>query len=96
MTDEQNQPEPKRKRHYSSGHSGGSGRRRSSSRKPRSSGNKITVGQVLLLIWSIGAMFAFLWMLEDEQHAPLSVVIALSLATVVGLLLFFRTLRKKK
>lgn len=41
-------------------------------------------------------MFAFIYLLEDEQRAPLAPAIGLALATVVGLLLFFRSLRKKK
>ncbi|TCJ14259.1 hypothetical protein EPD60_09660 [Flaviaesturariibacter flavus] len=103
MTEElnqpQQQPEPRRRRHSSrsrhSGRSGSSGRRRSSSSRS-SSKSKITFGQVLLLVWSVVSMFAFIYLLEDEQQAPLGIAVLLGLATLVGLLLFFRTIPKKK
>jgi hypothetical protein len=97
MTEDQQQSESTRRRR-SSRHSGRShGRHGSSSRRSSdSSGGGINLTQVLLLIWSIAAMFGFVWFLEDEQHAPLSVAIGLAVATVLGLILFFRTLPRKK
>lgn len=92
------QPERRRRsRSSSSGHRRSSrGHRRRSSSKSSSTKNKFTLAQALLLVWSAATLGTLLYLINDVHRAPLPAVAGLAAAAVVGLLFFFRGLRKKK
>ena len=104
MSEEKQQqpnPEAPRRRHRSgrsSRHSRsrhGSSHRRSSSSKSDDK-NKFTFGQALLLLWSAATLGTLLYLVNDVHGAPLSAIAGLAAAALLGLLIFFRGLRKKK
>ncbi|TCZ73482.1 hypothetical protein [Flaviaesturariibacter aridisoli] len=103
----QSQPNPgSSRRHRSSGgssrhsrsrhgrsRSNGSSRRGSSDSKTK---NSFTLGQALLLLWSAATLGTLLYLINDVHRAPLPAIAALTGAALLGLLFFFRGLRKKK
>ncbi|GAB4094072.1 hypothetical protein [Flaviaesturariibacter terrae] len=89
----------RRRSSRSNGSRAGSGhghRRSRSSSSSSTSKNKFTIGQALLLIWSAGTLGTLLYLVNDVHRAPLPAVAGLAGAALIGLLFFFRGLRKKK
>ncbi|RYY60805.1 MAG: hypothetical protein EOO12_14930 [Chitinophagaceae bacterium] len=73
--------------------SNGSSRRSSSDSKSK---NNFTLGQAFLLLWSAATLGTLLYLINDVHRAPLPAIAALTGAALLGLLFFFRGLRKKK
>ncbi|RYY40155.1 MAG: hypothetical protein EOO08_07415 [Chitinophagaceae bacterium] len=92
-----NEPQPRRHRR-SHGSSRSSGRSRSHRKSSASSAsdNTFTLGQFLLLLWSAATLGILLYLIGDVHRAPLPAILGLAGAALLGLLLFFRGLRKKK
>jgi beta-lactamase regulating signal transducer with metallopeptidase domain len=76
-------------------HSSSSGRRVRSAGK-KSSKTSFTIAQGLLLVWSAGTLGGLLYLMIDVNNAPLSAILALVAAAILGLYFFFRGMGKKK
>jgi hypothetical protein len=86
----EDQRQPQRRHAHASTH-----RRRRKRSSSSGSRNKITIPLVIVFIWSVASLGGLLWIMEDERRASPMVSLVLVTSTLLGLLVFFRVIRKK-